>query len=33
MPEDGHEVLDDEGVVDKGREEDEEEEKIHRCLL
>jgi len=24
MAEDGHEVLDDEGVVDKGREEDEE---------
>jgi hypothetical protein len=33
MSEDGHEVLDDEGVVHEGREEDEEEEKIHRGLL
>ncbi len=33
MPEDRHEVLDDEGVVDQGREEDEEKKKVDRRFL
>ncbi len=33
MPEDRHEVLDDEGVVDQGGEEDKEEKKVNRRFL
>ncbi len=33
MPEDRHEVLDDEGVVDEGGEEDEEQKKVDRRFL
>jgi uncharacterized metal-binding protein YceD (DUF177 family) len=33
VPEDCHEVLDDEGVVDQGREEDEEKKKVDRRFL